>query len=64
MTGPGNEKTSLAGLASSENNISQDSTAGQTKPELDLKSWVALGGSVKPARIARTKKRSWLRSAK
>jgi hypothetical protein len=64
MTGPGNEKASLAGLASSENNISQDSTARPAKPELDLKSWAALGGSVKPSRIARTKKRAWLRAGK
>jgi hypothetical protein len=54
-----NEKASLAGLASSENNFGADSTVKPGKPELDLKSWVALGANVKPARLDRRQKRTW-----
>ncbi len=60
MSGPTNEKTSRAGLVSSENNINADSTAKPPKPELDLASWAALGASAKPSRYHG--KPNWKRS--
>ena len=63
MSNANNEKASPAGLASSENNISADSTAKPGKPDIDLASWAALGGGVKPSRTDRRAKRSW-RAAK
>jgi hypothetical protein len=64
MSGPTNEKTSRAGLASSENNISADSTAKPPKPELDLASWAALGANAKPSRTYRQPKSTWQRGRK
>jgi hypothetical protein len=58
------EKASLGGLASSENNLNQNSTAKPTKPDIDLQSWSALGSTVKPARVDRHQKRTWKRGAK
>ena len=60
---PANEKASLAGLASSENNFSADSTVKPGKPEISLESWNLLSANVKPARIDRRQKRGWKRGA-
>jgi hypothetical protein len=68
MSAPGNEKTSLAGLVSSENTFSANHAVNfcekqPIKPEIDLASWAALGGSVKPSRSERKPKRTWKRRA-
>ncbi len=34
----------------------------QRKPDVDLKSWAALGGNVKPSRADRLPKKSWRRT--
>jgi hypothetical protein len=36
--------------------------AKPVKPEVDLKSWVSLGKSVKPARTDRRQKKTWKRA--
>ena len=62
MSAGKNENASPAGLASSESNFSADSTVKTGKPELDLKSWAALGAGVKPARVDRRQQRTWRRA--
>lgn len=57
-----NEKTSLAGLVSSENTFSIDSAANVAKfqpikPEIDLLSWSKLGSNAKPFRERQQKRR-------
>jgi hypothetical protein len=69
VSAPGNEKASLAGLASSENTFSGNNAANvadnqHIKPEIDLASWAALGGIGKPSRTERKAKKSWRRAAK
>ena len=62
MTGATNGNVpELAGSRDAEGkaNFSDDGITEQAKPELDLASWVALGGNVKPSRTDRRTKRGW-----
>jgi hypothetical protein len=69
MSANGNEKTSLAGLVSSENTFSGNNADiiaenQPIKPEIDLKSWAKRGGIAKPSRTERKPKHSWNRGGK
>jgi hypothetical protein len=44
------------------NQSTQDAIGAPLKPEVDLKSWVSLGKSVKPARTDRRQKKTWKRA--
>ncbi len=69
MSATGNEKTSLAGLVSSDNIFSTNHAAivsenQHINPEIDLKSWALLGGMSKPSHTDRKQKPTWKRRAR
>ncbi len=53
----------LAGSQDAEGktNFNDDGITAPMKPEIDLASWAALGGTAKPSRTDRRQKRGWKR---